>query len=424
MAHLGEMSRPPLLRVLYVSLAAVAGVLWVWSDWTLWVLAPLLGGLVVAKVVLWWFPDQWEDTANGVALTLVAGLVIMWLLTFTPPVALGVAVGVGGLVCVAQLRAVLPPWAQWTAVGLSAALGVTCGLVAWLSWRADQERQAADERARHEYTVAELRPDRPLELLHLVVKAVHENDPALVCFVFTPEAEREFAETAGTTDCPTAITALHGQITGKGYGNATADPDEVNEETKDRPATVSGCRMYIVDGPLEYREPPGPELGTFRLERDPRFPNSGYLITRYTPCGETDPDLPSPSPTPPPILPSYPPGLPDILAQAIAGDDPDVCGLFTERGAAEFAAAVGAQDCTEAVTMLAGQVTDPTAYGNPDGETVTTTAAGAVEVNACALRWNRFGQGAVTAGPQLGHFTLTRPSTHGTGYMINGVQPC
>jgi hypothetical protein len=110
------------------------------------------------------------------------------------------------------------------AVGLSAALGLTCGLVAWLSWRADQERQAADERARHEYTVAELRPDRPLELLHLVVKAIHENDPALVCFVSTPEAEREFAEAAGTTDCPTAITALHGKITGKGYGNATADP--------------------------------------------------------------------------------------------------------------------------------------------------------------------------------------------------------
>jgi hypothetical protein len=65
----------------------------------------------------------------------------------------------------------------------------------------------------------------------------------------------------------------------------------------------------------------------------------------------------------------------------------------------------------------------PTAYGNPDGETVTTTAAG-IEVNACTLRWNRFGQGAVTAGPQLGHLTLTRPSTHATGYLIDGVRPC
>jgi hypothetical protein len=71
-----------------------------------WVAAPLFGGMFVAKAVLWWFPDKWEDTANGVALVLVAGL-----LTFTLPVALGVAVGVGGLMCVAQLRAVLPPWA-------------------------------------------------------------------------------------------------------------------------------------------------------------------------------------------------------------------------------------------------------------------------------------------------------------------------
>jgi hypothetical protein len=58
-------------------------------------------------------------------------------------------------------------------------------------------------------------------------------------------------------------------ITGKGYGNATADPDDVIYEIRERPATVSGCRMYIVDGLGEYRDPPGPELGTFRLERDP-----------------------------------------------------------------------------------------------------------------------------------------------------------
>jgi hypothetical protein len=53
-------------------------------------------------------------------------------------------------------------------------------------------------------------------------------------------------------------------------------------------------------------------------------------------------------------------------------------------------------------------VCSPTAYGNLDGETVTDPAAGTAEVNACTLRWNRFGQGAVTAGPQPGHFTLTR----------------
>jgi hypothetical protein len=101
-----------------------------------------------------------------------------------------------------------------------------------------------------------------------------------------------------------------------------------------------------------------------------------------------------------------------------------VCDYFTEQGAAQFAATVAASSCDEAITVLAGQVTDPTAYGNPDGETVTSTAAGMTEVNACALTWNRFGQGAVTAGPQLGHFTLTRAVVSGPGYLLNGFRSC
>jgi hypothetical protein len=133
---------------------------------------------------------------------------------------------------------------------------------------------------------------------------------------------------------------------------------------------------------------------------------------------------PTSSSTPPPVLPSYPPGLPGILTQAIAADDPDVCDYFTEQGAAQFAATVGAKDCAEAITKLAGKVTDLTAYGNPDGETVTSTAAGTIEVNACALTWNRFGQGTVTAGPQLGHLTLTRPDPGSPGYLINVVRSC
>lgn len=92
--------------------------------------------------------------------------------------------------------------------------------------------------------------------------------------MFTPDGEREFAGATHATTCPTAIAALHDQITGKGYGNATVAPDEITRETRDRPATVSGCRMYIVDGPLNYRDPPGPELGTFRLEHDPGSPTA------------------------------------------------------------------------------------------------------------------------------------------------------
>jgi hypothetical protein len=423
MADRGEPSRPSFWRVVGVSVTVVAGVLWAWSKFTWWIIIPLVGGLLIAHLLIPIFPKHWRDGASRFARVLIVVLVAIFLLRFTPAVAWGVAIGAGCLVCVFQLRTVLPPWAQWTAVGLSVALAVTCGLVAWLSLRADEARREAAERADHEYRVAEMRPDQPLGMFHLVVKAIHENDPMLACFVFTPDGEREFAEAAHAEDCPAAIAALHEQITGKGYGNATVAPDEITHETGSRPATVAGCRMYIVDGPLEYRQPPGPMLGTFRLAHDPRFPTSGYLITGYTPCGQIDPNVPTTSVTTPPVLPSYPPGLPGMLAQAITTNDDDVCDYFTEQGARQFAATVAADSCPEAIEVLNVKVSDTTAYINPDGETVTTQS-GTTEVDACTLTWNRYGTGAVTAGPQLGHFTLVRPAAGSPGYLIGSVRPC
>jgi hypothetical protein len=80
----------------------------------------------------------------------------------------------------------------------------------------------------------------------LVVKAVHENDPTLVCFMFTHDGERTFSEAADTTTCPATINALHERIAGKGYGNATVAPDKITRETDERPATVSGCTSWTV----------------------------------------------------------------------------------------------------------------------------------------------------------------------------------
>lgn len=94
--------------------------------------------------------------------------------------------------------------------GLSVALAVTCGLVAWLSSRAEQARREPAECAAREFRVAEMHPDQPLAMFHLVVKGLHENDPALVCFIVTLDGERAFAEAADTTTCASAINALHG----------------------------------------------------------------------------------------------------------------------------------------------------------------------------------------------------------------------
>jgi hypothetical protein len=84
------------------------------------------------------------------------------------------------------------------------------------------------------------------------------------------------AKRSGSSPSPPALPTVRPRsphYTARSPARATATrlptPDDV---TRKRPATVSGCHMYIVDGPGEYRDPPGPELGTFRLERDPEVP--------------------------------------------------------------------------------------------------------------------------------------------------------
>lgn len=278
------------------SVAAVALVLWAWSDWTWWVLLPLVVALVLFRLALGLVPRARRDCAGRWAAVAVAVVVAVYLASQVPVSGLGVAAGVGGLVCAAQLGTTRPGWVRWAAVAVSAVLVAGCGLAAWLTWLGDRDRRAADERTARDYRVAEMRPDQPLAVLHHIVKAIHYDDPLLVCFLFTDNGERDLADAVHATSCEAAISTLHNQITGRGYGNATTT--DITREQGGQPASVSGCRMYVVDGPLEHQAPPGPRLGTFRLERDSRFPNSGYLITSYTPCGESSPDDPTTSATP------------------------------------------------------------------------------------------------------------------------------
>lgn len=120
------------------------------------------------------------------------------------------------------------------------------------------------------------------------------------------------------------------------------------------------------------------------------------------------------------LSPSVAVDLPGILVRAIAADDPDVCDYFTEQGAAQFAATVDANSCTEAITTLAGQITDSASYTNLRGDPIMNLTD---EINACALTWTRIGHGPVTAGPQLGHFRLTHLD-NAPGYLIDRVRPC
>jgi hypothetical protein len=179
MAGQGELSRPSFWRVVGVSVTAVAVVLWIWADRPWSIAIPLVGGLLLAHLLIPIFPQHWRDGASGLARVAIAVLAAGWLFQLTTALAWGVAVGVGCLVCVTQLRAVLPPWAQWTAGGVGRHVW-TGGMA--IRTRRPARREAA-EREDREFRVAEMRPDQPLAMFHLVIKAIHENDPALMLHV-------------------------------------------------------------------------------------------------------------------------------------------------------------------------------------------------------------------------------------------------
>lgn len=262
------------------SCTAAALVLWAWSGWSWWAGAAVVAGLVVVRLALGLVPPEWRGPGSRWALAVLAAFVAVWVATLAPGPAGGVAAGVAVLVAVTQTWRAWPRGVAWAAAGTGAALVVGFAAAAWVADQAAEDREQAEDRERHEYQVAELRPTQPLAVLHLVVKAVHEDDPNLVCFLFTPAAERSFAAEVGAANCTEAVHTRHEQITGPGYGNASASTGI----TYGSPASVSGCDMQVQTGILEYAPPPGPYIGTMTLERDPRYPGTGYEITRYEPC--------------------------------------------------------------------------------------------------------------------------------------------
>jgi hypothetical protein len=272
--------RPVWWRVVATSSVAAAAVLWAWSGWSWWAGAAVIAGLVVVRLALGLVPTDWRGPASRWALAALAAFVAVWVATLAPGPASGVAAGVAVLVAVAQTWRAWPSSFSWAAVGAGAALVAGFAFAAWIGAQDEAGRERAAEQARHEYQVAQLRPTQPLAVLHAVVKAVHEDDPALVCFLFTDAAERAFAAEFDATDCTEAVHTRHEQLTGPGYGNATS-----TDVTYGRPtAAVSGCDMYITTGILESGPPPGPAIGRMELAVDPAYPGTGYEITEYEPC--------------------------------------------------------------------------------------------------------------------------------------------
>lgn len=410
-------------RVAAVSLVAAALTLWAFAGWTWWVLAVLVGGLIVARLALGLFPEPWRQGAGNWAVVGLAAAVTLWLVTWTSTLELGVAVGVAGAAAAVQLWPERS-WVRWTAAGVSVCLAAGCGLALWLAWRADEQRREAAERQARAYRVAEMRPDTPVGMFHQLAKDLADGDEFWACWLFDDRGRRQFAAAANASSCEAAVRDLHGRIAAgrRGvYGGATVPADAV--VTADDTVFVDGCQAYTLDG-FDEIPLPGPELGQLTLRRDSEF-EVGYLITGYTPCGRQPPGKPSSTTAPPPaVLPSYPLGFVSNLTKAIAARDTDVCLYFTEDGRDAFATAAGASSCDLAIDTLAGQVVDRGAYLNPSGATTSTRPDSRVEVHACALTWTRWGQGAVAAGPQLGTLVLIQPDPGAPGYLVDDVQPC
>lgn len=254
--------------------------LWAWSGWSWWAGVAVVAGLIVVRLALGLVPPEWRGPTSRWAFAALAVFVAVWVAMLAPGAAGGVAAGVAVLVAVAQTWRAWPPLVAWLAAGTGVALVAGFAVAAWINDRTEAGRERANESERHEYQVAQLRPTQPLAVLHAVVKAVHDDDPDLVCFLFTDAAEHAFAAEVDAGDCPEAVHIRHRQITGPGYGNASTSTGI----TYGKPATVSGCEMRVMTGILEYASPPGPYIGRMTLETDPRYPGTGYEITRYEAC--------------------------------------------------------------------------------------------------------------------------------------------
>ncbi len=413
----------PPARNLGTGLFVAALVLWWFTDWTIWVLLPLIGGLILVRLAMPLFPPAWRGWA-GPALALV---IVLFLMTMTTATASLVAFGLVVLLIAWGLRMASPTWARWVALGVAVAMMLGGGIAEFVTWANNRSLSAQADRDRRDMEIASTRPSSSIGALHLLVDGIAGDDAARACWLFSPPGAADFAGVVGAADCPAAIRTLHGQLTGptSAYFDVRVPYDDSTPTDATGVARVSACNMFTRVAGDEVPVP-GLVLGQLRLEKDPRFPSGGYLITGYTRCGVLPPGVTPIKPTPPPVLPSYPPGYAATLAKAVASVDTDVCGEYlTDQAQGQLAVALGVADCPAAIHTLHSKVTDTDLYDQPQDATATAVAPdGSITVDACHLTWSRWGAppNAPSPGPQLGYLVLQSPDK--VGWIINGYRSC
>jgi len=118
------------------------------------------------------------------------------------------------------------------------------------------------------------------------------------------------------------------------------------------------------------------------------------------------------------VLPEGPHQAVADVYMFIAENQPTyACLIFSGPAGKQFAAAVGAPKCEQAVTTLSAQVTDKTAYASPLLTPLPGPQGPTMIISSCSF--------AVAGGPRLGTFTLTQQNQGWeiTGYAA-GPTPC
>ncbi|WP_435062374.1 hypothetical protein [Amycolatopsis thermoflava] len=267
----------------------------------------LIGAAVLWFLLFWWSGwDWWPGVVYaGVPLLIVIlpgirrlvdeswGLVVglaLFALQLMPDVdgalvaiAWGAAIAAVSAATIRRRRHGWRQWAPWIGVAVGGLLAGVAFLV-WLSYEADRDAAAAARAAEdRRYQLSKLYPPTPRSaIFQLIDGVVTPPKREGICFMFSPTAEQQFAQTHGAADCEGALANLQRQITDfGGYVNYMYIPRTAEVDLSPGVVQLDACRLefssWLTGGP----DNPGPQLGRFEFEQ--QYGN-GWMVTTYQGC--------------------------------------------------------------------------------------------------------------------------------------------
>ncbi|NIH87081.1 hypothetical protein [Amycolatopsis granulosa] len=255
----------------------LAFLLFWWSDWDwrparLWFLAPLV--VVSLPPVRRRVDETWG---------LVAGLLLAAraLMPEVPgglvALAWGLAIAATGGVSIRRHRSGRRKWVPIIALALGGVL--ILGGVHWLAGEPD--RKAARVAEYRRYQLSMLYPSSPGNAMwELIDGMVTPAKRYMVCFMFSPAAEQQFARAHGAADCEDVLANLQPRISNFD-GSVKGVPYESQIDLGPGRARLDACHLEFSSPGTDRYDNDGPQLGVFEFEQ--QYDN-GWMVTNYEPC--------------------------------------------------------------------------------------------------------------------------------------------